>query len=77
MTKKYKIQANLEYLQANVDSAHMELIIEEDRINDFLKMDELSKLEFLSMNGKIVIDDFKVQDHGDLQDLSTVEIKKE
>lgn len=77
MSKQYKIQADLDYLDAQINQPQIQMFIDENRINEFMELSPEDKIDFLSINGTIIISQFDVEDHGNLYDLTITEVNKD
>lgn len=69
MSKSYTVSAQYDYVSGYLRYGHKEMTLNEE---EFLKFKDLSKkdqLEWLVEEGEIVIDDFEVNDYGELEEI--------
>lgn len=71
MTKLY-ISANYDYIQGHIRYGHKELEVEKE-FWDSLSADE--QKDYFLDNGDVVIDDYEINDYGDLNELEVEEMK--
>lgn len=63
------IIANVEYVTLRKVRAHYELYIPDNEVDAFNQLPERSKKEMISNDGEFLIDDFSVDDMGEIYEI--------
>ena len=69
----YKVTAELDYVQGHLRYGHIELEVEKETWDS---MTEDEQKEYLKFNGEIVIDDYSLEDRGDIVSIEKQKIKR-
>lgn len=64
--KETVITADIEYISGTLRTAHYELNVSEEEYNKFIEMPREEQEEFIRDNGELIIDDYRVNDSGDI-----------
>lgn len=71
-----KITADVDYVDGHLRRGHKEAIVTDEQAAELEKLSREELAEWLQDNGKLVIDDYRVNDYGDLGEI-TVEDHEE
>lgn len=64
------ISAPVEYVDGHLRYGHMEVEVTDEVAEEVSNMSEEDRKEWLQDNGKLVIDDYRVNDYGDLGEVT-------
>lgn len=64
------IKANVDYVDGYLRRGHLEVSVEDDVADKVSQMSMEDKKEWLRDNGGIIIDDYELNDFGDLEDVT-------
>lgn len=70
MAKKLLVQANLDYIQGHLRYGHKELEVDAEEWN---KLDEEERKQLIDDQGDFILDDYELEDHGDITDIKVSE----
>jgi len=68
-----KITADYDYLQGHLRYGHEELELFGEELEKFKNSTEEEQIEWLKEEGETIIDDFEINDEGDLGNISITE----
>ena len=71
--KEYRIVAELDYAAGYLRTGHYEVCVSGAELKEFCNMSRAEKEEFIGDNGEMVIDDYDINDHGDIGDIKFYE----
>ena len=63
------IIGNYDYITGYLRYGHVEAQISDEEYEQFKELSEAEKKKWLRENGEIVVDDFSVDDHGEICDI--------
>lgn len=72
-TKKYNVTSSVDYVSGHFRYVHFEASLSEEYYQDFSKLTLRGQQEYLVDVGDLVIDDWEVDDLGDLQEIIVTE----
>ena len=61
------IIANVDYISGRLRSGHFELNLSNEKYEEFQNMSKEEQLNYIEDNGDLLIDDFSINDYGDLE----------
>ena len=61
------IIANVDYISGHLRSGHFELNLSNEGYEKFQNMSKEEQLNYIEDNGDLLIDDFSINDYGDLE----------
>lgn len=64
------VTANIEWLRGDLRYGHYEVDIPEEEEEKFKQMSREEQIEYIEDNGHIFIDDFQIDDYGDITDIN-------
>ena len=67
--RKNLVTADLSYIVGHLRYGHYELELSDEEYEEFKKMSKEDKKEYICENGKIIIDDYDLNDYGELINL--------
>ena len=67
--KKNLVTANLEYVAGYLTYGHFEAELSDEELEEFKKMSEEDQREYIYDNGHIIVDDYDVNDYGEMTDI--------
>ena len=67
--KKNLVTANLEYVAGYLTYGHFEAELSDEELEEFKKMSEEDQREYIHDNGHIIVDDYDVNDYGEMTDI--------
>ena len=73
--KKYEVTADYDYVLGHLRHGHVSLKLDESELKLFRALSDEEQLEHLSDHGDLVIDDWEVNDYGELESIGIIEIK--
>lgn len=73
MNKKYRITANLDYVQGFLKNGYKEMILNEDEYKKFVNLSLEEQVKWLENKGDFEITDYSIEDYGDI-DSRTLQI---
>jgi len=66
---------NVDYIDGYLRYGHFELDLDNEDLEDFKKLINEEKIEYLKENGKLIIDDYRINDYGEIIDIEYYENK--
>lgn len=69
LPEKNLVTANLEYVAGHLRYGHFEAELSDEELEEFEKMNEEDKRKYIYDNGHIVIDDYDVNDYGEMTNI--------
>ena len=63
------ITANIDYIIGYIRYGHYEVEIPDEEVEDFKKLSQEEKNEYIKNNGDLLIDDYCINDCGDITDI--------
>lgn len=60
------IKADIDYVSGHLRYAHYELELDDDEIEEFSKLSEKDKKEWIRDEGELIIDDYTINDIGSI-----------
>lgn len=67
------IKADYDYLQGHLRYGHIELELEGEELEEFKSKSQEEQKEYLREMGETILDDYEVNDYGDLGEIKIVE----
>ena len=67
--RKNRVTADLSYIVGHLRYGHYELELSDEEYEEFKKMSKEDKKEYICENGEIIIDDYDLNDYGELINL--------
>lgn len=66
---------NVDYIDGYLRYGHFELDLDNEDLEDFKKLINEEKIEYLKENGILIIDDYRINDYGEITDIEYYENK--
>ena len=66
---KYLVTGDVDYVQGHLRYGHFELELTEEEYEEFKLLDEEAQKEWVKNEGELLIDDWEVDDTGDITDV--------
>lgn len=66
------IIANVDYISGQLRSGHFELNISNEEYEEFKSRSKEEQLSYIEDNGDLLIDDFSIDDYGDLEIINEI-----
>lgn len=68
-----KIIAGIDYLNGYLKYGHFELDLNESELEEFKNLSKEEQLEWIKDNGDLIVDNYELNDYGDIIDIEIVE----
>lgn len=66
---------NVDYIDGYLRYGHFELDLDNEDLEEFKKLINEEKIEYLKENGILIIDDYRINDYGEITDIEYYENK--
>ena len=66
---KHVVTAGISHISGTLRYGHYELLLDESEFLEFVNMTKEEKIEWIKSDGDILIDDFNINDIGDITDI--------
>ena len=73
--KKYEITADVDYISGHIRYGHLALTLDESELKLFKALSDEDQLDYLDSQGDLIIDEYEVDDFGQLEKMEITEIK--
>ena len=66
---------NVDYIDGYLRYGHFELDLDNEDLEEFKKLINEEKIQYLKENGILIIDDYRINDYGEITDIEYYENK--
>lgn len=61
--KKFTVNAPLEYIVGYIKNGHVEAILNENELHEFLELEGKAQIEFIKNHGHVIVDEFTIENY--------------
>ena len=69
MGKEYRIEAKVDYVTGYLRTGHFELFLNEESYSEFKGLSENEQHQWIKEGGNLELDDYELNDTGDITDI--------